>query len=155
MPTGTIRGYDHIMVAGYVVEGSGARRDFASSDVASGQGSMLYNGALADFTRYTGQGGSPRARNVRLAVSRTAIESSNLVSEATASEGVATVTRYDNALGGYLSDNATGEEMKFSDRVVAPASAELQEGDTVRYVRYASVRRGKWAKSVRPISPED
>ena len=151
MHTGTIHGYDEIMVAGYIEEDDGRRRDFASFDVAQGQAGKLYNGALANFTPYTGQGGTRRAKDVRLA-SREARDQTLQSSLATPElEGTAKVIRYDSALGGFLRDNATSAEFKFSDRVIVPAGGSLQEGDEVNYELYVTARRGIWARSIRLI----
>jgi cold shock CspA family protein len=149
MPIGTVRGYDKTMASGYIVEIDGTRRDFSSlvDDIAPGHASQLYNGVSATYTPYTGNGGGLRARQVSLSTGlQTAVPP-----QAIMTTGTAIISRYDNGFGGYITDDETDDDLRFSDHVVTPANVKLEEGDRVSFVRYANSRRGVWAKSVKPI----
>lgn len=148
MPTGVIRGYDMVAQSGYIIESNRTRRHFSAfvGDIASGEETHLRNGQQADFTSYKGSNGTPRACNVRRA-RRTRTRSSPAI---IASQGTAIISHYEPGIGGFATDEATGEDFRFSERVVTPANTVLQEGNQVSFSLYSESRRGIWAKRIVP-----
>ncbi len=152
MSRGIVGGYDKTIASGYIKEKGGQLRDFSAivGDIEQDEAERLYNGAHADYTPYTSSHGGLRARDIRLAASSGLAAPRSASPRATSRSPVtAIIIRYDSSLGGFLRDETTGDEIRFSDRVVTPASAQLKEGDRVTFTSYAKDRRGVWAKSVK------
>lgn len=149
MAKGTVRNYTKRTYTGQILDGEAPPRIFSllAGDIVEGEENNLKNHKPAFYDPYVGDGGVPRARNVRT-TKDLELQSDH---EGAPLAGIARISSYRSGLGGLLALPNTKQRIRFSDRVVSPVDSKLNKGDEVEFTLYSKERRGVWAKRVKKI----